>query len=127
MRDGTDTVLFAYGPIFLAEAMAAAERLAMDGGPSVRVVNLPWLNRVDAGWLAEAVAGFDRVFVLDNHYSLGGLGGHVAILLAALPDGPRLHHFAIDEVPACGTNQQVLEFHNLDAESLAERIRTTFR
>ncbi|GHD50020.1 hypothetical protein GCM10017083_23190 [Thalassobaculum fulvum] len=124
LRDGTDVVLFAYGPIFLAEAMKAAALCAEAGGPSVRVIDLPWLNRVDAGWLAGTVAGVGDVCVLDNHYTLGGLGSHLGVLLGGLPTPPRLHHFAVDEVPACGRNDEVLAHHRLDARSLAERIRS---
>ncbi|MEQ8813858.1 MAG: transketolase C-terminal domain-containing protein [Thalassobaculum sp.] len=123
LREGSDTVLFAYGPIFLAEALKAAALCAEAGGPSVRVVDLPWLNSVDPDWLAEAVAGHDDVFVLDNHFPLGGLGGHLGLLLGALPAPPRLHHFAVEGVPACGRNDEVLARHRLDAGSLAARIR----
>lgn len=126
LRDGTDTVLFAYGPIFLAEALKAAALCEEAGGPSVRVVDLPWLNRVDPAWLVDAVAGFDRVFVADNHFTLGGLGSHLGLLLGAQPVPPRLHHFAVEGVPACGRNDEVLAHHRLDARSLAERIRASF-
>lgn len=126
LRDGSDAVMFAYGPIFLAEAIKAAELCAEAGGPSIRVVNLPWLNRVDQEWLARAVQGYRQVFVLDNHYVLGGLGGHLAPLLGELPNPPRMHHFAIEGVPVCGQNDEVLSYHRLDAQSLATRIRAAF-
>lgn len=122
LREGGDVVLFAYGPVFLAEAMKAAELCGQAGGPSVRVIDLPWLNRVDAGWLDGAVAGFRHAVVVDNHYPLGGLGTHLALHLAARPQRIRLHHFAVEGVPACGRNDEVLARHRLDARSLAERI-----
>lgn len=126
LREGGDAVLFAYGPIFLGEALKAAALCAEGGGPSVRVVDLPWLNRVDGDWLADTVAGFERVFVLDNHFTLGGLGTHLALRLAARPGGVRLHHFAVEGVPACGRNDEVLALHRLDAGSLAQRISAAF-
>ncbi len=54
LRAGSDAVLFAYGPVMLNEALTASELLAEDD-LSVAVVNLPWLNVVDADWLAEIV------------------------------------------------------------------------
>lgn len=126
LRDGSDAVLFAYGPIFLGEALKAAALCAERGGPSVRVIDLPWLNRVDGDWLADTVAGFARVFVLDNHFTLGGLGTHLALRLAGRPGGVRLQHFAVDDVPACGRNDEVLAHHRLDAGSLAARINAAF-
>src|SRR5205085_7440759 len=51
LREGTDAILFAYGPVMLHEALAAAETL----GDRIQVIDMPWLNRVDAAWLAEPV------------------------------------------------------------------------
>ena len=125
LREGSDAVLFAYGPTFLAEALDAADLMATRDGTSVRVINMPWLNRVDANWLARNVVDVSTVFVLDNHYPLGGLGGHIATFLGALPVPPRMHHFAVEGVPACGTNEQVLAHHELDAINLAKRMGST--
>jgi transketolase len=55
LREGKDVVMFAYGPVMTSQAFLAAEALAKDG-IDVKVVGLPWLNRIDAGWLAGAVA-----------------------------------------------------------------------
>src|SRR5262249_4143637 len=67
LADGSDAVLFAYGPVMLHEALTAAERL--DG--RVAVVNMPWLNRVDPHWLAEPVEPFGELFVLEDHTPVG--------------------------------------------------------
>src|SRR5215208_705767 len=50
VRDGSDLVVFAYGPWLLANAFDAAAQIEQQTGASVRVVNLPWLNRVDTAW-----------------------------------------------------------------------------
>ena len=73
MVDGHDAVLLAYGPVMLNEAMVAAETL-QEQNVSLKVVNMPWLNRIDDEWFARIVADFDTVFVLDNHSQYGGLG-----------------------------------------------------
>jgi transketolase len=56
LRAGRDAVLVAAGPVLLNEAMGAAETLAGEG-VELGVVDLPWLNRVDADWLAELAGG----------------------------------------------------------------------
>jgi hypothetical protein len=38
--------------------------------------------------------------------------------------GRRLEKFGIDVIPACGTPPEALRYHQLDGESLAERILT---
>ena len=35
---------------------------------------MPWLNRVDADWLAESVAPFEQLFVVEDHAPVGALG-----------------------------------------------------
>jgi transketolase len=73
LRDGSDAVLFAYGPVMLHEALSASELLAEDGF-ALAVVNMPWLNVVDAAWLADAVDSISHVVVLEDHSPVGALG-----------------------------------------------------
>jgi transketolase len=123
VNDGSDTILFSYGPVMMNEALKAAEILK-EKGVSLRVVNLPWLNEVDLAWLAETIGNCDTVFTLDNHSPYGGLGDSLLNGLMSV-DGlrnTRLIKFAIDEYPACGTPKEALAYHKLDGSSLAERI-----
>ena len=121
---GQDAIVIGYGPVLLGEACKAAKILAEDNGISVKVINLPWLNRVDDDWLADAVAGPEYVFTLDNHYIAGGQGELVAARLAVLgTKAPStVVHLGLTDVPACGRNQEVLEFHGLDARGIAAVI-----
>ncbi len=122
LTEGDDVVVFGYGPVLLSEAYRAAE--ALRGEVGVKVVNLPWLNRVDQAWLMATVGGARHVVTLDNHYRIGGQGDLVASALAVAGSRARVHKVALDEVPACGTNAEVLGHHGLDAESLAARFRS---
>ena len=119
LREGTDALLFAYGPVMLHEALNAAEAL----GTRVQVVDLPWLNRVDAAWLAETVAPFDDVFVVEDHAPVGALGDALRREL----DGRAVTVFGVEGWPACGTPPEALRFHGLDGASLADRIALALR
>jgi transketolase len=118
LHEGADAALVAYGPVMLHEALVAAERLAESGELSLRVVAMPWLNRLDEDWLAAELAGFDHVFVLEDHAPVGGLGD---ALRAAL-EGHAVTVFGVEGWPACGTPPEALRFHGLDGASLAARI-----
>jgi transketolase len=123
INDGKDAILFAYGPVMMNEALTAAEILN-EKDISLKVVNLPWLNKVDLNWLEEISTGCENIFTLDNHSGYGGLGD---LLLNAMMSSPELKarsltKFAIDEFPACGTPKETLAYHKLDGRSLAERI-----
>jgi transketolase len=113
LHEGRDALLFAYGPVMLHEALTAAESL----GDRLQVVNMPWLNRIDAQWLAELAEPFGEVFVVEDHSPVGGLGDAIRRVL----DRP-LTVFGVDGWPACGTPPEALRYHGLDGSSLAGRI-----
>ena len=117
VRDGVDALLVATGPVMVSQAWGAAELLS-GRGVECGVLALPWLGGIDGEWLAELSAG-RPLFCLDNHYTVGGQGD---ALLAALGGGTRVHKLGVEEVPICGTNDEVLLAHRLDAGSVAERL-----
>src|SRR4029453_13836086 len=97
LREGSDALLLAYGPVMLHEALTASEHLA-ERGTGLVVANMPWLNRFDAEWL-RSLESYESVFVLEDHAPVGGLGD---ALRRALP-GRRLTVFGVEGWPACGT------------------------
>jgi transketolase len=54
-RDGSDAIAFAYGPWLLANVFEAADEIERTTGTTIRIVNLPWLNRVDPRWLRQVI------------------------------------------------------------------------
>jgi transketolase len=123
LTEGRDAVMFAYGPVMLHEALLASEFLK-ERGFGLRVVNMPWLNRVDDQWLAEVIEPCRAIFVLEDHAPVGGLGDHLLnhLVKQNLLAGRAFEKFAVEGYPACGTPAQVLRFHRLDGESLAARV-----
>jgi len=117
LREGEEAVLIAYGPVMLHEALVAAERLSSDG-IALRVVNMPWLNRVDPDWLDVEIAHYQHVFVLEDHAPVGALGDALRRDLG----GRQVTVYGIEGWPACGTPEEALRFHQLDGASIAGRI-----
>jgi transketolase len=117
VRPGDDAIMFAYGPVMVHEALTAAELLEQQG-LGLAVVALPWLNRFDRQWLANVLDRYERVFVLEDHALVGGLGDALRRELDGLP----LAVFGVEGWPACGTPAEALRAHGLDGASLAERI-----
>jgi len=124
MTEGDDGVLFSYGPVMLHESLRASEALA-GKGLGLQVVNMPWLNRVDGGWLAEAIHPYRHLFVLDDHSPVGGLGDTLVCALAqeGLLESRTVVKFGVDGHPAWGTPAEVLKHHGLDGNSLAAKIQ----
>ena len=122
VREGKDVLIISYGPVLLGNAFKAAEALDAKG-ISAKVVNLPWLNTVDAAWLAEVSAGMSRIYVLDNHYVIGGQGDTICRTVAANGEiDAQVVVQGVVDVPPSGTNPQVLKAVSLDAQSIAALI-----
>ncbi|KKW31776.1 MAG: Transketolase [Candidatus Kaiserbacteria bacterium GW2011_GWC2_52_8b] len=118
---GTDVLIMAYGPVMMTEAVKAVE-LLRGKGISTAVMNFPWLNRVDSAWLSKALNGYPLVVTIDDHYVSLGQGMQIRSALAPHMKGQRILSLGVEEIPACGHNSEVLQYHKLDFESIAERI-----
>lgn len=120
---GTDAAILAYGPVMLHEALLANEVLSSKGF-GLKVINMPWLNRLDTNWFEEITRNITQLYVLEDHSPVGGLGDFLlrTVQNTALVKEKKIRIFAIDSYPAFGTPKEVLKFHGLDGTSLAERI-----
>jgi transketolase len=123
LTDGTDVAIIAYGPVMLSAAVNAAQKLKNDHGISTKVLNLPWLNHVDPEWLAHEIRNIKIVYAIDNHYHIGGQGDRIAdaMLSKGIP-ASILYRIALNEIPACGTNPEILESHGFDVAHLVETV-----
>jgi transketolase len=121
LRAGTDVALVGYGTMLLTNAWRAADELAAQG-ISAAVIDLPWLNRIDDEWVSERLGRFKHVVTLDNHYLEFGQGVMVAASMARTGVRARVTPIGLTEIPACGTNAEVLAYHGLDAPSIARTV-----
>jgi transketolase len=123
LRDGADVALVGAGPLLLSNAWRAADELAARGVRAA-VVDLPWLNRIDDGWVASTLGRFPLIVTLDNHYLTFGQGMMVAAAMARTRVPADVASIGLTDVPACGSNAEVLEHHGLDSASIARAVLT---
>lgn len=123
LTQGNDAILFGYGPVMLHEALVAADYLKKIGF-ELKVVNMPWLNKIDKEWLKKVVSDQKKIFVLEDHSAIGGLGDRLLNWLVEIDEikNKEFINFGLKEYPECGTPLEVLEYHQLDGKSLAQRI-----
>ncbi len=121
---GPDVTVFGYGPVMLPAAISASRILSDNGGAAPRIIALPWINRIDETWLAQVLDQTNLVVSLDNHYVDSGQGVAIAAAIArlGLNSAPKVRAIGLTEIPVCGTNDEVLSHHRLDAAALAEAI-----
>jgi transketolase len=123
LRSGHDVAIVGYGPVLLSNAWRAAEELSAEG-VNVAVIDLPWLNRIDDGWVRDVLGRFPVVVTLDNHYVTLGQGVMIAAALARNRCQAEVHSIGLTDIPACGTNAEVLAHHGLDVQSIAKAVRS---
>jgi transketolase len=123
LRSGQDVAIVGYGPVLLSNAWRAAEELAAEGLKTA-VIDLPWLNRIDDGWVRDVLCRFPVVVTLDNHYLTLGQGVMIGAALARNRCQAEVHSIGLTDIPACGTNAEVLAHHGLDAESIAKAVHS---
>ena len=123
LTEGNDAILFAYGPVMLHEALVASNIL-QSAGFGLKVVNMPWLNKIDLDWIDSITMNFKKIFVLEDHSTVGGLGDRILEAIADIHhlQGKEFQKLGLDDYPECGTPLEVLEYHELDGKSLAKRI-----
>ena len=124
IRDGSNGILFSYGPVMLNEAIVAHDFLKKDNY-SLKIVNIPWLNNVNEKWLFNEIEEFESIFVLEDHGTFGGLGDLLASKIMkekTIHNNKTILKFGVETMPACGTPSEVLNFHGLNGEKLASRI-----
>jgi len=107
----------------MANAWRAADDLARDG-ISAAVIDLPWLNRIDDEWVARTLGSFPAIVTLDNHYVTLGQGVMIAAALARTGVRAELRSAGLTDIPACGSNAEVLAHHGLDAAGIARAVRS---
>ncbi|HUQ87373.1 MAG TPA: transketolase C-terminal domain-containing protein [Vicinamibacterales bacterium] len=118
LRPGTDVAIMGYGTILLTNAWKAADELAKQG-ISAAVIDLPWLNRIDDEWV-KTLGAFSHIVTLDNHYLEYGQGVMIGAALARTGVRSQLSQIGLKEIPACGSNVDVLAYHGLDAGGIAK-------
>ena len=125
IRQGSDAVIIAYGPVLLGQAFAAAGILFEDHDIDVTIINLPWLNYCDRRWLKDAVEDFSLLITLDNHQLQGGLGAMISCILAEenFSNNLDIVRLGLCELPVCGSSDDVLQHHKLDVSSIVNIIQ----
>ena len=123
LTEGNEVVLFAYGPVMLHEALIASDILQKQS-IKLKIINMPWLNRFDLRWLNTVLKDCKYLLMLEDHAAYGGLADNFTDFLNknSLLSKFKMTKFAVEGYPECGTPTEVLKYHRLDGNSLAERI-----
>lgn len=121
LRDGSDGAIIASG-VVVEQALAAAERLSLETGAEVRVVNMPTIRPLDEQAVLDAAATGHVVVAQDANIH-GGLGYQVAAVLAQAGVACKFKMLgAPDEFVPIATPAYLYHKNGYDAEGLASAM-----
>ena len=126
VREGSDCAIVTYG-LLTNNALAAAELLAQRG-ISAAVWKLHVVAPLDEDALVKALAPYGAVLIAEEAAQSGGAGEH--LLAAFARRGERKTYGLANlgrDIPHQGTLAELHKALGLDAEGLAERVKTMIR
>ncbi|MDA3950986.1 MAG: transketolase family protein [Spirochaeta sp.] len=120
--DGTDVTIIATGAICLAEALAAADKLATDG-VSAAVIDMHTVKPIDADLIVEYAGRTGAILTCENHQVQGGLGSAVAEVLTDRHPVPQRRIGIQDLFGEVGTQEYLQERFGLTAANIAAETK----
>ena len=121
VKDGTDLVIFANG-VCVAEALGAAEKLAADG-INAAVVNVHTVKPIDQDTILEFAKKTNRVFTVEEHSVIGGLGSAVCDVLSENYPVKVKKIGVYDRFGKSGPAGALMKEFQLDAEGIYNQIK----
>ncbi|MDR3120473.1 MAG: transketolase [Clostridiales bacterium] len=122
-KSGKDATLIVTGSI-AANALRAAELLE-SRGLSVEVLSMPTVTPIDRDLILESVKKTGRVFTVEEHYVVGGLGTIVSELCGEEYPVPVKKLGLPHGYTTSGPYQELLAYYKLDAAGIADSIQNS--
>lgn len=121
--DGADATIIACG-VMVSEAVKAARRLSQDG-IGVRVLDMHTIKPLDEQAIINAARETGRIVTVEDHYTIGGLGGAVAEVLAESGIPCKFKRLGIPQKYAgFGSPESLYRKYGYDVEGIVNAVRS---
>ena len=121
LREGKDVAIIATG-LCVSESLAAAEKLAADG-IDAKAINIHTIKPLDEELVVKAAQATGRVFTVEEHSIIGGLGSAVMECLAEKNPVKVTRIGVRDTFGESGPAKDLLHKCELDAEGIYKQIK----
>ena len=121
VRDGKDITIVATG-LEVGFALEAAEKLAADG-IDARVINIHTIKPIDKDILIKAAKETKKIFTVEEHSVIGGLGSAVCDVLCENAPVPVFKIGMRDKFGESGPAVELLHKYELDAEGIYKQVK----
>jgi transketolase len=122
LRDGEAATIIGCGPV-VAEALRGADLLA-EQGLAVTVLNMHTVKPLDTAAILAAAADTPLLVTIEEHTTIGGLGGAVAEVLAEVGAGTPLRRLGLQDCFAVmsGSHEDVKRRYGITAEAIVNTV-----
>lgn len=121
LRDGKDITIVATG-LEVGFALEAADRLKQDG-VDARVINIHTIKPIDEDILIKAAKETKKIFTVEEHSIIGGLGSAVCDVLCEKQPAPVYKIGIRDRFGESGSATELLHKYQLDGEGIYNQIK----
>lgn len=121
LREGKDITIVATG-LCVSESLAAAELLAKDG-IDAKVINIHTIKPLDEDLIVKAAKETGKVFTVEEHSIIGGLGSAVCDCLSEKAPTKVVKIGVNDVYGESGPAVELVKKYGLDAEGIYKKIK----
>ena len=121
VREGNDITIIATG-LEVGFALEAAEMLAADG-MDARVINIHTIKPIDKDILIKAAKETNKIFTVEEHSIIGGLGSAVCDVLCENAPAPVYKIGMRDRFGESGPAVELLHKYGLDAAGIYKQVK----
>lgn len=125
LRDGKDCTIIATG-LCVSETLAAADKLAADG-IDAQVINIHTIKPLDEALVIAAAKKTGRIFTVEEHSIIGGLGAAVSECLSENCPTKVTRIGMNDVFGESGPAKELLHKYKLDADGIYERVASEMK
>ncbi|WP_313183912.1 transketolase family protein [Lacrimispora sp.] len=120
LKEGRDITVIANG--ILVNEVLEAEKVLAENGLQAQIINIHTIKPLDKDLVIQSAKKTGKIAVVEEHSIIGGLGSAVCDALSEHYPVPVLKIGVNDVYGRSGSARELLREHELDSESLANRI-----
>ncbi|OUU25777.1 MAG: hypothetical protein CBB97_09050 [Candidatus Endolissoclinum sp. TMED37] len=118
---GKKATIIALGPLMIRQAIEVKNKLKKNKKIDVEIISTIYANSFDKKWYKNIInKNSGPIFILENHFIFNGFFSFICqnFIKNKIGINRDIYNLGFGDIPACGTNIEVLTHHNLDINSI---------
>ena len=122
---GKQATLICLGPLMTRQGLEVSKHLYKKHKIRIEIISTIFANSIDEKWYYKILKKSKApIFVLENHFNFNGFFSFICQKLLKYHISLKRNFFSIgfEEIPVCGSDDEVLSHHKLNIESIIKKI-----